>query len=261
MSVPSCEWMRSCQKEYGVLCGADDSQQWLLPWWWSRYSALHDFPVTFCDFGMSEEMRQWCADRGEVISVILDPSCVVQKQNLSQEIIQHGELVYGERIWNSRLQWFKKPFALLQSPYKTALWIDLDCEILKSLSPLFSEFDPLSELALVRESRYSHLPLWDRELLYNGGVIVFKHGSSLIQKWAQGALDMNHLFLGDDQLLSYLIHLYRVQVQELPEIYNWKPSQWLNFKAVIIHWVAGGKEYIRTYGGLKAQFEAFFSEL
>ena len=100
----------------------------------------------------------------------------------------------------------------------------------------------------------------DPDLLYNGGVIVFQHGSTLIQKWAQGAIEMNHRFLGDDQLLSYLIRLHRVEVQELPEIYNWRPSQWLNFNAIVIHWVtAGGKEHIRKYGGMKPHFDAFFA--
>ena len=125
MSIPSCEWKRAPLHDIGVLCGANHSQEWLLPWWWSLYSALHDFPVTFCDFGMSQEMLNWCAERGEVITVTLDPACVAQKQNLHPGLIEHGERIYGEHVWAARQQWFKKPFALLHSPYKTALWIQI----------------------------------------------------------------------------------------------------------------------------------------
>lgn len=258
MSTPSCEWKRHPHRDWGIICGADHAQEWLLPWWWSRYSSLHDLPVTFCDFGMGQEMRNWCAERGEVISIALGPECVIQKRDLHPELIEHGESIYGERVWAARQQWFKKPFALLESPYKTALWIDLDCEILKPLTPLFSAFDPVAEMALVRESSCSHLPKGDPELRYNGGIVLFRQGSSLIEKWAQGAIELNHLFLGDDQLLSYLIHLHRIEVQELPEIYNWRPLQWLNFNAAVIHWV-GGKEHIRAYGGMKPHFDAFFN--
>ena len=255
MKIPSCEWKRSPRQDVGIICGADKTQEWLLPWWWSRYSALHDFPVTFCDFGLSEECVKWCAERGEVISIEFE--CVTQKAELHSKLIEEGESVYGERIWTAREHWFKKPFALLQSPYKIALWMDLDCEILKSLSPLFAMLDPAVEIALVREFRFSHLPQWNPEVLYNGGVIAFKHGASLIQKWAQGAIEMNHLFLGDDQLLSHLINSHRIEIQELPEIYNWRLSQWLNFNAVVFHWV-NGKEYIRKRGGMKPHFDAFF---
>jgi hypothetical protein len=207
---------------------------------------------------MSQEMRDWCAERGEVISVALDPSCVVEKKQLDQGLIKHGESVYGEHVWASRLHWFKKPFALLHSPYKIAIWMDIDCEVLGSLTPLFSKL--VSELALVRESPFFNLPFFHPDVLYNGGMIVFKHGSPFIQKWAQGALEMNHLFLGDDQLLSYLIYLHRFEIQELPEIYNWKLSQGLNLAAVVLHWVAGGKEYIRIHGGLKPLLDQYFGK-
>ncbi len=254
----SCEWSSSPTQECGILCGAEKSQEWLLPWWWSCYQPLHQFPVTFCDFGMSLEMRQWCLLRGEVLSVELEPSLIAQPQDLPQDFISHAESVYGKRIWSSRPHWFKKPFALLKSPYKTTLWLDIDCEILASLAPLFSQFDPSLQVALVREFSQSHLPIGDPLLSYNGGVIVFQHGSSLIQKWAQGVFDKNHLFLGDDHLLSHLIYSNQVAIQELSPLYNWRISQGLNLNASIIHWVGEGKEYIRKYGGLKPQLERMF---
>ena len=250
-------WKQVPKKKKGVLCGADASQEWLLPWWWSRYSEFNRYPVTFCDFGLTEEMREWCRERGELVRIELNPSSIAPRSTVDEELAKQWEKEYGWRVWNARQQWFKKPFAFLESSYETAIWIDLDCEVLASLSPLFKKFHPPSGLALVRD--YHSDPF---NIRYNGGVVVFAHGTEGIKEWAKGAVTKNHLFGGDDSLLSHLIYSHQLEVQELPEIYNWRMARGLNLNAVIVHWVGnGGKSYIRTHGGLKPSLDSFFHSI
>lgn len=252
-------WRRSPKKKKGVLCGAEQTQEWLLPWWWSRYSEHNAYPVTFCDFGMSDEMKKWCVARGEVITIELEPSSITPRNGIDNELAKHWESMYGWNVWNSRRTWFKKPFAFLESTYEKAIWIDLDCEVLGSLEPLFRELNSASELGIVRDFSTLHLPRLDSRVRYNGGVVVFNHGASIFESWAEGAIHQNHQFGGDDALLSHLIHAHQLEVLELPEEYNWRMARGLNLSAVILHWIGnGGKAYIRTHGGLKPSLDVFF---
>lgn len=255
----SCRWKRRIEKKFGILCGAEKSQEWLLPWWWSRYREHNSFPVTFIDFGMSNEMQAWCAERGELYLIEFEDSCIFPKDRIDPNLIKEWENIYGQTVWNSRSAWFKKPFAFLNSSYEAALWIDIDCEVLGPLELLFAHFDANSELALVRDFASDHLPRLDPHVRYNGGVIGFQHGSSIIEKWAEGAIHQNDLFAGDDSLLSHLIFKHQLDVIELPEIYNWRMVRGLNLDAVIIHWIGNsGKAYIRKYGGLKPSLDKMF---
>ncbi|MEN9343861.1 MAG: hypothetical protein RLZZ453_648 [Chlamydiota bacterium] len=251
-------WKRQATRPLGIICGASKDQEWLLPTWWERYTAFHSYPVTFCDFGMSQESLAFCRKRGEVISIELDPLLIATKEELPLRWVAHAHSVYGPRVFDFRLQWFKKPFALLSSCYKKALWLDLDCEILQSIEPLLSQDLAEDALGLVRD--YHHPALF-ADIKYNGGVILFHHGNRLLQKWAEQSLEKNHLFIGDDQLLSYLIAQGEGKVLPLEEIYNWKPSRGVNPSAVIMHWVGdAGKAYLRKWGGIKPAFHKSVGE-
>jgi len=242
----------------GVLCGAERSQEWLLPWWWSRYKEHNAYPVTFCDFGMTDKMRAWCKERGTLIQVELDPHLIASRSAISDVLVKRWEKIYGQGVWHARHTWFKKPFALLQSPYEQGIWIDSDCEILAPIEPLFAQFDPAAQLALVREYDTDHLPRLHPDIRYNSGVVAFQRGAPILELWAKEATLQNHLFWGDDPLLSHLICQYQLMVQELPDIYNWRIGCGLNINAAIVHWAGtGGKAYIRKYGGLKPGLDAF----
>lgn len=252
------KWKHLPREKFGVICGAEKTQEWMLPWWWSRYSEHNSFPVTFFDFGMTDEMKSWCGERGEVVPIEIDISFVKPRSEIDPELAKQWEKYHEWKVWNKRLSWFKKPFAFLNSHYEKGLWIDLDCEILGSLEPLFSQCNPLSQIALAREHASDHLPKFDPEAKYNGGVIVFQHGVQIIEKWAETSVALNHRLVGDDTVLSYLICQDRLDVVELPEIYNWRMMRGLNLDAVVIHWVSSSKNYIRSHGGLKPALDAFF---
>jgi hypothetical protein len=248
------DWERTPQKECGVIVGCDNAQEWLLEWWWERYHAENDYPVTFVDMGMSEAKHNWCSERGEIIRLDLDASFVKSRNDIDSKLVdQWDSLPY---IWNSRNAWFKKPFALLLSPYERTVWLDLDCEVLGSLHGLFSQYAQC-ELAMAREHRSDNLPLGHPDIVYNGGVIVFQHGFFLIQKWAEDALTRNHQFLGDDFLLSALVYETGYAMLELPQIYNWRIVHGISLNAVIVHWV-GKKNFIKKCGGVKPALEDFY---
>jgi hypothetical protein len=241
----------------GILCGADSRQEWLLPWWWSRYSLHHDYPVTFCDFGMTEDAQAWCREKGSLVTI--PRSSPVDMHDVDPHLVKQWESCYTSRVWDFRAVWFQKPLALLNSTYQKAVWIDLDCEILKPLHTLFNYCDPTSQLGLLREFTWHHLPRFHPSIVYNSGVIVFEHGAPILEKWAKTSGHLSHLFWGDEVLLSHLIYEEKLEVFELPGRYNWRVSQGIDMNAAIVHWLGcGGKEYIRRFGGLKPSLDQCF---
>ena len=85
----------------GVMTGCNESQENFLKPWFENYSKHNNYPVTFCDFGMSKEARTFCK--------------------------QHGTLLKASA----------KIFALPKSPYENTIWTDINCEIKQTLCPLF----------------------------------------------------------------------------------------------------------------------------
>lgn len=238
----------------GILCGADERQAWLLPWWWSRYKAAQNvYPVTFCDFGLSEISRAWCAERGQVVTVAGSES--VPSERLSAIVRNDWEALYGHTLWEVRSAWFRKPAALALTPYAKTIWIDLDCEILGSLEPLFQLCEEKS-FSLAREWDTLHLPI----AKYNSGVIVYEKTAPLLHLWKERAFDWSDRFWGDDPLLSFLIQ-EGYPVHEFSPVWNWRMKDGLNWEAQIYHWVGEwGKEYIRQWGGIKPTYELWMQK-
>jgi hypothetical protein len=239
--------------EKGILVAADQKEEWLLSWWWSSYALYNDFPVTFIDWGMSEEAKSWCQKRGKLVSLPISPS-LFEREHVAQPILSVIE-EDGEELWKIRPFWFSKPLALLASPYEYTAWIDLDCEILTPVDPLFEYADPV---AIARETERSRLREEGRGILlkgqplYNSGVIVYKKKTALIERWAEICLEKHASFFGDQDALSYLIANERFDFVELPAIFNWRMSQGLHFDARIIHWAGSwGKAFIKKHGGLR----------
>jgi hypothetical protein len=94
-------------------------------------------------------------------------------------------------------------------------------------------------------------------VFYNGGVIVYSHGSEIICKWAQESIMRNGSLLGDDKVLSALIYELQWPVVELPAVYNWKFIWGFNENAVIYHWFTTGKTYIKNHGGIKPALQEY----
>jgi len=225
----------------GVLVGCDQNQEWMLSWWLSHFRKHNKMSVAFADMGMSAEARSWCSTRGKVVSLDSPKDFVLPKQLINKELIAEWEKKYGDGLWKSRSQWFRKPFAMLQSPFEETIWLDLDCEVIAPISHLFSKIHNHSGIALARDP----IPFVE-EAGYNSGVIAYQRNSPLLARWAQASLELNDRFLGDQDILSFLIHSENIEIAELSDNYNWQFRCGVNLDAAILHWIgAWGKAVIR----------------
>jgi hypothetical protein len=233
----------------GVIVGTDSHLEWLLPWWWQRYEACNTLPVVFADFGMTDKAKKWCEEHGEVLEITESCSLVTLMKEWGDS--------YGVSYDTARKAWFKKALACLRSPFDETVWIDLDCEILSSIDPIFSYLEE-KDLAIARtelsipEGFAPKVKGLEDPLIFNGGVIVFRKESELIKKWVQTTLKDFHLYWGDDYILSIIVHLNEDKVELLPTIYNWRLMDGIPLYAKIVHWSGEwGKEFIAKKGGMK----------
>ncbi len=213
----------------GVIMATDRYRQFLLPFWWENFKKFNDYPVTIVDLGMSEAARQWCQERGEVIKLSLPQYLFNKRQLMSNRYF----------IQQVRRAWFQKPFAMLLSPYRRTLWLDMDCQVNGNLAPIFSYAENASQMALC----YSIPKKPEDEIEYNSGVIAYLHGCPLIQEWARAIVEVEGDFKGDQNVLTKVIVEQKSPVTILPDLYNWRMKPWgFNEKALIIHWIDDTKK-------------------
>lgn len=225
----------------GIIVACDKAIEWMLPWWWFHYSKHNQYPVVFIDLGMSESSKEWCREHGKLLPLKCPPNLMIAKDLIPKERIESWEQTYGEIAWHLREPWFRKPFAMLQTPFEYTVWTDLDCEVKGSLAPLFQKIHTHSGIAIAKERRYTM-----EEAGYNSGVIAYQKNSPLMIRWAEKCHLENDRYLGDQDVLTDIIDAEHVEVTELSDIYNWRMKFGVNFEAVIIHWCGGwGKEIIR----------------
>lgn len=225
----------------GVLVACDKEQEWMLKWWWFHYSKHNRYPVVFVDLGMSQEIKEWCRQKGQLAPLVCPKDLLIPKHLVPKEQIEAWEKICGDIPWDLREPWFRKPFAMLQTPFECTIWTDLDCEITGSLTPLFQKAHTHSGIGVARERRYTL-----EEAGYNSGVIVYQKESPVLIRWAEKCHRHNDQYLGDQDVLSDIINTENLEITELPDIYNWRMKFGVNFEAVIIHWCGRwGKEIIR----------------
>lgn len=222
------------REEEGVIVGADLAQEWLLPWWWKHYQRQNVHQVAFIDFGLSFKMKEWCKQRGELISLRILSSFVKEREEMDLSLTRYLEEEFGKSFWECRNVWFKKPLGFLLTPFRKTIWIDLDCEVRSSIDPLFSYADAPEGLALAKDLCDSLIQY--EYPIYNSGVVVFRRNIEQIRRWARGCLELNQNFRGDQEILSYLIAQNEIPMIEFPGQFNWSRCQNENEGAAILHW-------------------------
>jgi hypothetical protein len=228
--------------EWGVVVAADRGAEWLVPWWWECYRKHHRQDVAFVDFGMSEEARSWCAQRGLLIPFAGESDFVKPKELVGKKEQQKWEAIYGPKVWQARRSWFKKPLAMLQSPFERSVWMDLDCEVCRPIDAIFEGIDA-GALGAVRVAKRAH---------YNSGVIVYDKKAPLLKAWAEACLKKHGSCIGDETLLSHLIRKNQYPFKELGREFNWMMGWGYQPDLVIAHWAASwGKLCIETLGGIQ----------
>jgi len=227
--------------EKGVIVATDATTEWILPFWWLNYSLWNDFPVAFIDFGMTEKAIQWCKERGIYI-LHKEKVHVKGKEEVDPSLVKTWSKLSRYPIWEIRKEWFKKPSAFLHSPFEKTLWLDLDCEVRSNLDEIFSFCDNEAQISIARtrpegEKRLKKFGiLLPDENNYNSGVVVFHKNSKIIASYAKRAHTDNHLFFGDENLLSRILYEEKLPFIELPQIYNFIPIYGDDAEAKIYHW-------------------------
>lgn len=213
--------------EKGVLTGCDETYEWMLKWWWKHYRKHNDYPVSFCDFGMSKSARIWCASKGEVISVSLPKNFM---NGVDPSLKEKWKSLYPYDVWASRRIWFNKPIFLSYAPFKRAVWIDIDCEVRKTISLLFKLLESASKGLIVSEDTPNAILarkkcglLLPGETAHSTGVMAFTKDSPIIKKWVDNCLERNHLFFSEQDALSRTIFEGNFEVPPIPRAYNYFP--------------------------------------
>jgi lipopolysaccharide biosynthesis glycosyltransferase len=209
--------------------------------------------VTFIDFGdMTPAAREWCQQRGDLETLTVPvESFVTHKDTVHERYQENWIAPEGYNVWALRMEWFKKPFACLLSPYRRTVWIDVDCQVRRSISEMFDSCEnpfgiairPQAQKLLQHNVEIGRI--LEDELEYNSGVFVFSHGAKIIEEWAKGCLERNNVLRGDQEVLSRLMYEKGVKLPPLSPKYNWPWGSEGQTDASIIHWYGGGKELIR----------------
>lgn len=219
--------------EKGVICGVDCSQFWLLAFFLDRYFFFNNFPITIFDFGLNSWQKSWIESRYSLRTIDCIDGFIKDESEVDTEKQMLWEKNHGLEFWSYREKWFKKPFACLKSPYQKTLWLDVDCEVLGSISGLFDCLEGVCDLAIAEDPKQSEQPY----RIFNSGVIAFKKNSKVISLWAERSLVLNDCFRGDQDILSFLINEGKFAPQIIPEIYNCSYLSENVKKCIILHWM------------------------
>ncbi len=233
-------WNQISEK-MGVITGCNQRHEWMLKPFCQYYFQTNPYPLTFMDFGMSQSARLWCETKGSVLSVDMPKQIPTPKEKIAPKLKADWEKKYHD-VWKAREGWFFKPFALLQTPYKETIWIDIDTFVIKPLTPLFEK--NFSSIGLVKEVErvVKKCTLLPRQILYATGIIRYVSSLALIEKWVEKVYAWNHLYLGDQDILSRLIYEEKAPVHELPHYYNARPQDPLCSQTVVVHLANRAKE-------------------
>lgn len=220
-----CTWNHKISHDEGVVVLADANVEWMLPWWFARYRRFNAKPVQFVDNGMSRAGVAFCKAHGLHLSL--------RQRSPDMEPLPG---------------WSAKPAAILSSPFRRTLYMDLDCEVLSNLDHVF---------ALAHDGLHVHRDIpWEKteafksrfgadEIAYNSGVVAVSHGHSLVEKWAAAiALDPRKYF-GDQ---DYLTELSRANpIQFLPsEDNNLRLDPYCSAASIRHHTGPAGKAKVRA---------------
>lgn len=217
----------------GILCYSNQEYEWLIPWWLQNIRRFSSLPIAVVDLSLSNKMKKWCKEAGLTLLRFNKPKQAhLQKPTLKQR--QKWEKNYFGDLWKLRDIWFFKPYILLASPFQQTLYLDLDCQVIGAFDCLLEE-----------KTLFGICPEPTQSDLYNSGVILYRHNSSILDEWALRSMNESHLYMGDENLLSDILikntHLFK----SLDPQYNCRPHHPLAKEASIIHWVgAGGKRDI-----------------
>tara|TARA_Y100000385_G_C12953677_1_gene576619 strand:+ start:182 stop:832 length:651 start_codon:yes stop_codon:yes gene_type:complete len=203
-----------------VLVGSDANTEWMLPWFVENFKKYNDTHLSIVDFGMTEEAQKWCETNVDSL---------------------------GDMRVETPHAWFLKPFAMANSPFKKTIWLDIDCEILGDVSPIFSKIVP-DKLSMVVDRPWSKR---FNTTMYNSGVVAFEGRPKILELWCERIKSKPGR--GDQETLHEMLDPLQ-QMMHINEIENkWNVLRLQHIEGpkvndtVINHWTGmKGKEHIRS---------------
>jgi len=226
-----CRWKgRRPKFDRGIVVTVDGSQQDMLPWWYENLTKHNDYPIVFMDFGMSDEVKDWCSLVGTVV---------------------HPKDMPGIKGW------FRKPFALLHSPFRQTMYLELDCEVRGYLKPLFDGANDghlvISEDRCYPKYLKERMGKYKNIRMFNGGLVVYNFGDPLMEEWARLTLARHESIRGDQEILSIVLNAHPSRVRCIPPSLFTLRLEEGNEKSMVKHWTGPqGKAHIRSEMAMSA---------
>ena len=213
-------------KNFGVITGCDSKQEWLLDWWYGNYKKWNNYPVAFADFGMSDRAKEWCKQKGPLIDT--------------------GDLKYKH--------WFKKPYAMSRVPFSYALWLDLDCEVIKDVLPFlqyakkgFSAAYDFYNTKWLEENFVKRFHL--SQGCINAGIIAYSKNNTVLSSWIKETPKSLDVGNGDQGILNSIQEKYKKEITIISRDILWmlRDKQPQNLKTCVLHWLTSeGKKIIKN---------------
>ena len=223
----------------GVLTAADQDNEMHVKTWWDCYVKYNDMPVTFFDFGMSQNTRAWCETKGSIIPFALPNGfAITQETDLE---LNHRLATFSKKQLMRRNIWFHQPFALFKTPYQYSIWINLTSLVVKTLDPLFNFSHYGDGFAITYEPADFILSCRQKGLLaqgehaYKTNVIAFMRHSPIIDLWATICKEKHQTAFSEHLLLSQILKDNQLKIFIFSSFYNWASADGDNPFATIIH--------------------------
>jgi len=156
-----------------VITGCDAKTEWQLEWFIDNYKQHNRTNIVLCDFGMTESFRERIKYH---FSAVMDLT----------QIPEAG--------------WFKKPFAIYNSPSKKTLWLDTDCEVKANVKPLFNMMVP-GKLNMVEDKPWTEIR---GEIWHNSGVVGVMGRPDILRRWCAATRENQNV--GDQEVLHSLLN-------------------------------------------------------
>lgn len=213
------------REKTGALIVCDESHEWLLPWWFENFRIHNSLPVCVIDIGLSSRARRNCRTDSDV------------------DLITVSDLPSFDKAW------YLKPFAMRLSPFPRTLYIDMDCEVRCSVTPLFQT--PRDYLLIAKDKylMFEVRALFEPDCYFNSGVIGYSNSraiTSLLDAWCDLIIQQHKRFRGDQEILNLLLYTQLNTVVELPGKYNRLRLDGDCEDTAIMHWTGPkGKEEIK----------------
>lgn len=171
----------------GFLIFSDSKSEWLIPWFMTHFRKHHPSDkICFVNTGVSFEF--------------------FDKHIMKQNTYGFNDIIHFDAPYSG---WFNKPFVCYQTPYDLTIYIDLDCEIRKSIDwndfIYFKDENTYLSQFIIYQDNGVLQKMNDRvnKLInnYNTGFIVYTKDSFVLEEWCEST--EKAFFMGEHSLKGY----------------------------------------------------------